>query len=121
MPTHIKYFEWTWLASILVGVIVAALRYDEIATESDPGSIRIIQFLVLVFVTTLVLLISRQKNNFFRLTLLFIFPVGLYFYIPQLTDLLSMGIVGVLSSMQLTLQLVGLYFLYYLYILLFYC
>jgi len=112
MPTHVKYFEWTWLASISVGIIVSALTYDEIATESNPVSIRIIQFLVLVFVTTLVLLISRQKNNFLRLTLLFIFPVGLYFYIPQLSDLLSMGIVGVLSSMQLTLQLVGLYFLF---------
>ena len=112
MPTHVKYFEWTWLGSILVGIIVAALTYDEIATESYSVSIRIIQFLVLVFVTTLVLLISRQKNNFFRLTLLFIFPVGLYFYIPQLSDLLSMGIVGVLSSMQLTLQSVGLYFLF---------
>jgi len=112
MPTHVKYFEWTWLGSILVGIIVAALTYDEIATESNSVSIRIIQFLVLVFVTTLVLLISRQKNNFFRLTLLFIFPVGLYFYIPQLSDLLSMGIVGVLSSMQLTLQSVGLYFLF---------
>ena len=46
-------------------------------------------------------LISRQKNNFFRLTLLFIFPVGLYFYIPQLSNLFSMKIVGVLSSVQL--------------------
>ena len=112
MPTHVKYFEWTWLGSILVGIIVAALTYDEIATESNSVSIRIIQFLVLVFVTTLVLLISRQKNNFFRLTLLFIFPVGLYFYIPQLSDFFAMGIVGVLSSMQLTLQCVGLYFLF---------
>ena len=112
MPTHVKYFEWTWLGSILVGIIVAALTYDEIATESNSVSIRIIQFLVLVFVTTLVLLISRQKNNFFRLTLLFIFPVGVYFYIPQLSDFFAMGIVGVLSSMQLTLQCVGLYFLF---------
>ena len=76
MPNHIKYFEWTWLASILLGIIVAVLTYDEIATKSNPVSIGIIQFLVLVFVTTLVLLISRQKNNFFRFTLLLIFPVG---------------------------------------------
>ena len=59
MPNHIKYFEWTWLASILLGIIVAVLTYDEVARNSSPVSIGIIQFLVLVFVTTLVLLISR--------------------------------------------------------------
>ena len=112
MPNHIKYFEWTWLASILLGIIVAVLTYDEVARNSSPVSIGIIQFIVLVFVTTLVLLISRRKNNFFRLTLLLIFPAGLYFYIPQLYNFFSMGIVGILSSAQLTLQCVGLYFLF---------
>jgi hypothetical protein len=112
MPNHIRYFEWTWLVSILLGIIVAGLTYDELAAKSNPVSIWIIQLLVLVFAITLVLLISRQKNNFFRLTLLFIFPVGLYFYIPQLSILFSMKIVGVLSSVQLTLQCLGLYFLF---------
>ena len=112
MPNHIKYFEWTWLVSIFLGIIVAGLTYDELATKSNPVLIGTIQLLVLVFAITLVLLISRQKNNFFRLTLLFIFPVGLYFYIPQLSNLFSMEIVGVLSSVQLTLQCLGLYFLF---------
>ena len=112
MPNHIKYFEWTWFTSIVLGIIVAGLTYGEIATKFSPISIGIIQLLVLSFVITLVLLISRKKNNFFRLTLLFIFPVGLYFYIPQLSNLFSMEIVGVLSSVQLTLQCLGLYFLF---------
>ena len=30
MPKHIKYFEWTWLGSLLLGIIVAALSYSEI-------------------------------------------------------------------------------------------
>ena len=112
MPNHIKYFEWTWLVSILLGIIVSGLTYDELATKSNPVLIGTIQLLLLVFAITLVLLISRQKNNFFRLTLLFIFPIGLYFYIPQLSNLFSMEIVGVLSSVQLTLQCLGLYFLF---------
>ena len=112
MPNHIKYFEWTWLVSILLGIIVSGLTYDELVTKSNPVLIGTIQLLVMVFAITLVLLISRQKNNFFRLTLLFIFPVGLYFYIPQLSNLFSMEIVGVLSSVQLTLQCLGLYFLF---------
>ena len=112
MPNHIKYFEWTWLVSILLGIIVSGLTYDELVTKSNPVLIGTIQLLVMVFAITLVLLISRQKNNFFRLTLLFIFPVGLYFYIPQLSNLFSMEIVGALSSVQLTLQCVGLYFLF---------
>ena len=112
MPNHIKYFEWTWFTSVLLGIIVSGLTYDELATESNPVLIGIIQLLVLFFAITLVLLISRQKNNFFRLTLLFIFPVGLYFYIPQLSNLFSMEIVGALSSVQLTLQCLGLYFLF---------
>ena len=112
MPNHIKYFEWSWLASIVLGIIVSGLTYSELTDKLDPVSVGIIQFLVLAFTITLVLLISRKKSNFAKLTLLFLYPVGLYFYIPQLSDLFLMGMAGVISSIQLILQSIGLYFLF---------
>ena len=112
MPNHIKYFEWSWLASIVLGIIVSGLTYSELTDKLDPVSVGIIQFLVLAFTITLVLLISRKKSNFAKLTLLFLYPVGLYFYIPQLSDLFLMGMAGVISSIQLILQCIGIYFLF---------
>ena len=112
MPNHIKYFEWSWLASIVLGIIVSGLTYSELTDKLDPVSVGIIQFLVLAFTITLVLLISRKKSNFAKLNLLFLYLVGLIFYIPQLSDLFLMGMAGVISSIQLILQSIGLYFLF---------
>ena len=112
MPNHIKYFEWSWLASIVLGIIVSGLTYSKLTDKLDPVSVGIIQFLVLAFTITLVLLISRKKSNFAKLNLLFLYLVGLIFYIPQLSDLFLMGMAGVISSIQLILQSIGLYFLF---------
>ena len=112
MPKHIKYFEWTWLGSLAIGIIVSALSYSEMV----PGGLEIfagfIQFFTFGISLLLILLISRKRNNIAKWILVVMFGFGIVMYIPQLAFLLNIGFVGVLSSLQLLAQCVGLYFLF---------
>ena len=112
MPKHIKYFEWTWLGSLALGIIVSALSYSEMVpagTEIFAGFIQIFVFGVTLL---LILLISRKRSNIAKWIVVVFFGLGIVVYIPQLASLFNMGFVGVLSSLQALAQCVGLYFLF---------
>ena len=63
MPKHIKYFEWTWLGSLSLGIIVAALSYSEIVGAGMEIFVGFIQFVTFGVMLLLILLISRKRNN----------------------------------------------------------
>jgi len=119
MPKHIKYFEWTWLGSLAIGIIVSALSYSEMVpdelevfVEVFAGFILFFYFFIFGIILLLILLISRKRNNIAKWILVVMFGFGIVMYIPQLAFLFNIGFVGVLSSLQLLAQCVGLYFLF---------
>ena len=112
MPNHIKYFEWTWLGSLALGIIVAGVTYSALIPSGGAFFIRFVQFSVFAVVLLLILLTSRKRSKIARWTLVVFFALGLVFYIPQLATFFEMGFAGVLSSIQVLAQCVGLYFLF---------
>ena len=115
MPKHIKYFEWTWLGSLAVGIIVSALSYSEmVPVELDIFDGFILFFYLFIFgiILLLILLTSRKRSNITKWILVVMFGFGIVLYIPQLAFLFNLGFVGVLSSLQLLAQCVGVYFLF---------
>ena len=112
MPKHIKYFEWTWLGSLPLGIIVAELSYSEIVGAGIEVFSGFIQFVTLGVMLLLILLTSRKRNNIAKWILVILFGLGIVFYIPQLSSLFNLGFAGVLSSLQVLAQCVGIYFLF---------
>jgi len=112
MPKHIKYFEWTWLGSLAIGIIVSALSYSEMVPDELEVFAGFILFFTFGIMLLLILLTSRKRNNIAKWILVIMFGFGIVMYIPQLAFLFNIGFVGVLSSLQLLAQCVGLYFLF---------
>ena len=112
MPNHIKYFEWTWLGSLALGIIVAGLTHSAITPAGGEFFVGFVQFFVFAVVLLLVLLTSRKRSRIAKWVLVVFFALGLVFYIPQLAMFFEMGFAGVLSSIQVLAQCVGLYFLF---------
>jgi len=112
MPEHIKYFEWTWLGSLAVGIIISALSYSEVVPAGTETFVGAFQFVLIGVLLLLVLLTSRKRSNVSKWILVVGFGLGIVFYIPQLAVLFNMGFVGVLSSIQVLAQCVGVYFLF---------
>jgi len=115
MPKHIKYFEWTWLGSLVIGIIVSSISYSEmvpVELEVFAGFILFFYFFIFGIGLLLILLISRKRNNIAKWILVVMFGFGIVMYIPQLAFLFNIGFVGVLSSLQFLAQCVGLYFLF---------
>ena len=63
MSKHIKYVEWTWLGSLSLGIIVAALSYSKIVGAGMEVFAAFIQFVTLGVMLLLILLTSRKRNN----------------------------------------------------------
>ena len=106
-PNHIKYFERAMLISLAPGVVILALSSQGMGITAV-----LFQTIVLVILLINILLISRKRSNIAKWVLIVIFFLGLPMYVPLLSILLSAGFVGVLSLLQLTVQLVGFYFLF---------
>ena len=111
MPKHIKYFEWTWLGSLSLCIIVAALTYSEIVGARMEIFSGFIQIFTLGLMLLFFLLTSRKRNSIVKWILVTLFSLGIVFYIPQLSSLFDIGL-GVLSSLQVLTQCVGIYFLF---------
>jgi len=112
MPRSVKYFEWTWLGSLALGIVVAALSYSAIVQPGTEFFAGFIQFFVFGITLLLVLLTSRKRSNLSKWILLILFASGIVFFIPQLSALFKLGFAGVLSSIQVLLQCIGVYFLF---------
>ena len=95
-----------------MGIIVAALSYSEIVGAGMGVFDAFIQFVTLGIMLLLILLTSRKRNNIAKWILVVLFGLGIVFYIPQLSSLFDKGFAGVLSSLQVLAQCVGIYFLF---------
>jgi hypothetical protein len=113
MSRSITLFERLWLGALALGVPVSALTYRDAAAQGGVAFVAIVQLTVVGFTLFIVLMTSRRESRFCKWLVTILFLVGLVFYIPQLSGLLTQGIAGVLSCIQFFLQALGLYYLHF--------
>lgn len=113
MPINVTRFETLAYISIGIGVIVAALEYRRLSTIVNPAAVLLIQFLVLLLIVWLIWLTARRRKNWARWLFLIFFLLGVPFYIPNLSDMMTVNpLAGFLSAMQLFVQGAALYFVF---------
>ena len=114
----LRYFEILSLAALALGVIVAGLQYNALASSPDAAALGgsvgviIVQFIVLLFSAVIILLISRKKSKIAKWVWVVLFVIGLPFYIPQLARMFDAGFAGVISSGQFLMICASIYFLF---------
>lgn len=112
MEPNLLKFERFTLASLVIGIIISALQMKNF-NESETLIVAIFGVLILLLIMGLVLLISRKKSKVAKWLWAIIFTAGLVIYIPELGKMLSDGASGILSAIQLVLQCIGMYFLFF--------
>ena len=114
MEKHLIKFERCMFISLAIGIIVAALGMK--AMTSDFGTAMIIasfQVVILIIILAVVLFITRKNSKTAKWIWLLFFIVGLVAYIPTLGTMLENGIIGIISAIQLLIQCLGTYFLFF--------
>jgi hypothetical protein len=110
MPKHIKYFEWTWLGSLALGIVLSVTKGPEIAAAGSGA--QFFAFFGVGVSLLLVLLTSRRRSKIAKWVLVVFFAMGLVVYIQNVPAWLGMGFQGILSLIQVLAQCVGMYFLF---------
>lgn len=114
MEPHLLKFERLVIASIALGVVVAAMGMKAMTSNMESAFvIAAFQVLIICIILTLVLFISRRKSNVAKWIWLIFFIGGLALYIPMLGSYIEQGLIGFLSICQLLLQCLGTYFLFF--------
>jgi hypothetical protein len=98
--------------SIFIGIIEVALNFKRLSSFMGQGFMFGIQLFVLVAITSLILLISRKKNRIAKWIFVILFIFGLPQYIQALSNMLDLGVVGILSALQLVVQCIAIYYLF---------
>ncbi len=101
MPSSIKYFEWVFLGSLIIGSTVSILTYSTRAGISGNDALLYALTGIDLF---LVILVSRRRSNIARWILVAMVVMGTPFYFSNLVIYLTMGLIGVMSSIQLVAQ-----------------
>ena len=101
MPSSIKYFEWVFLGSLIIGSTVSILAYSTRAGISGNDALLYALTGIDFF---LVILVSRRRSNIARWILVVMVVMGTPFYFSNLVIYLTMGLIGVMSSIQLVAQ-----------------
>ena len=101
MPSSIKYFEWVFLGSLIIGSTVSILAYSTRAGISGNDALLYALTGIDLF---LVILVSRRRSNIARWILVAMVVMGTPFYFSNLVIYPTMGLIGVMSSIQLVAQ-----------------
>mgnify|MGYP004251813889 FL=1 len=101
MPSSIKYFEWVFLGSLIIGSTVSILAYSTRAGISGNDALLYALTGIDLF---LVILVSRRRSNIARWILVVMVVMGTPFYFSNLVIYLTMGLIGAMSSIQLVAQ-----------------
>jgi hypothetical protein len=112
MPRSICVFEKLMLGSLLIGVVISAMTYNEVVSQAGALVVTIIEIFVLSLMFLLVLFVSRKRSNIAKWILIIVWLLGLVIYIPALAHFLTMGTVGVLFVAQPVMQAGALYMLF---------
>jgi hypothetical protein len=114
MDSNLVKFEKFMLSSLVVGLVMAALQSKSLTTDFATAiGIAIFQVVILLVILGLVLLISRKNSKIAKFIWLVLYVAGLPIYIPVLGTLLSGSAIGILSVIQLILQCIAMYYLFF--------
>jgi len=111
-PLVVIRFEILMFISIFIGIIEAALNFKRLSSLMGQGFMFGIQLFVLVVIISLTLLISRKKNQIAKWIFVILFIFGLPQYIQPLSNMLDLGVVGILYVLQLAVQCIAIYYLF---------
>ncbi len=115
MPKSIRYFEWAWLGSLAIGFIVAALFIFPLIGKVILSAYIVPPLIMTVFKLILIFLISRKCNNIAKWILVVLFVISFAAYIISIISMTKIpgpGLLGVLSTVQVMMELIGVYFLF---------
>lgn len=113
MPKSIKLFEQLFLLSLALGVIQSALFLNASDITGDSAfSVAIFQFVILLIVGGLILLTSRKKSVICKWMLIILCVLGFFGFIPSLAFFIEHGIMGLIGSAQVLLQVFAIYLLF---------
>lgn len=110
-PRSVAVFEALYLLTILISFVQAALGWRQATAIASPALVVTVQVITIVILLTLVLLISRRRQNWARWVLVVLFVIGL----PALARIVMSGqLPGSLwiTIVQTVLQLVALAMLF---------
>jgi hypothetical protein len=112
MPISVKRFEQLTLGSLLLGVVVSALTFYEQTAVTPQEIVLIMQFVIFMLVGALIVFTSRKRSNIAKWIYIILFLAGTVIHIPNLAAMLSSGIAGLLSVIQIIMQGIGIYLLF---------
>lgn len=101
MPASLRRFEFALSSSVLLGITVFVLAFS---TRAGLSGNDVLLGLLLASNAVLAPFVSRKRSPLARWLLLAMFVGGLPFFLSNLLIYLTMGLVGILSSMQLALH-----------------
>ena len=113
-PKPIVYFEWLYLATLLMGVVQSYLNWDRLLVvmakvSSNPSFIILVtQVLTFALIITLVLIISRRRSKVAMWIMIVLFVLGLPTVIRTLTSsAAAIGAISPLSTLITIVQMAG--------------
>jgi len=111
MPPNVTRFEQLMYLSLGIGIINAALQYQDLSAQA--GFTLFVQAFVLGISILFIWLIARRHTNWARWVLLIIFLPGVVAYIPLLSGMLQTNLLsGILSIIQFFFQGIALYLVF---------
>lgn len=115
MPSRVVRFEQLMYASLGIGVVIAVLEANRLAAMAGVGVgfLLVMQLLLIALFVLLIWLIARRRKNWARWVILIFFLLGLPMLVPDFLEMLDANpIVGLLSAIQVILQIAALCFLF---------
>jgi hypothetical protein len=112
-PKTVAQFELlTWL-SLVLGLIGVALNFETHVRQSGVTFVLIVQGVTFAVLALLIWLIARRGKNWARWVFAVLFVVGLPLSLPMVwASLVPITLAGVISILQIALQVVGLFFVF---------
>ena len=113
MPRNVARVEQLMYVSVGLGILLAALRYDEAVAHAGMAFVLIVQGCVFGLFVFVIWLTARRHANWARWVLLVLFLGGLIVYIPDLARVLRVNpLAAALSVLQYFLQGAALYLVF---------
>lgn len=112
-PQSVERFELLFLMSLGLGVVMAALNFDQVAATAGAGFVLIVTATTLLVMVGLVLWASRKGSNIARWILLVFAVLGAVAYVPTVPQLWAENLIlPLVSAVQILLQVAGIYFVF---------
>jgi hypothetical protein len=112
-PTSVARFELLAYVSLLLGVLGVALTFENHVQQAGLFFVLAVQGITFAVLIVLIWLIARRRQNWARWVFAVLFVLGLPLSLPMVwASLMPITLSGVISVVQIALQVVGLIFVF---------